>query len=81
MASGPEFDHDPARVNALKIAARQASGQVYYETTYKCERNEDGSWHEVIEIDEKYSPPNPKSAALLDREDVEVVFNPCLQKA
>ncbi|UCC99616.1 MAG: hypothetical protein JSW66_06965 [Phycisphaerales bacterium] len=81
MTSELEFDHDPARINTLKIAARQASGQVYYETTYRREPGEDGSWHEVIEIDEKYSPPNPKSAALLEREGVEVVFHPCLQKA
>ncbi len=81
MASEPDFDHDPARVNALKVAAQRAYGQMYYETTYKREQDEDGSWHELIEIDEKYRAPNRESAALLETEGVEVVFHPCLQKA
>ena len=76
MAKKLDINSDDARIEVLVSAAKAANGYVYYSTKYTSKVRKGGSFHEQIDIYEKYRRPNSKFSALLKKESVEVVFHP-----
>ena len=76
MASELDIDPEEARIDILTGVAKEAKGHVHYKTIYTRKQRKDGSWHERIDIYEKYRRPQSKAAALLKKEGVEIVFHP-----